>query len=308
MEKIFLLFFFFTCGKIFSQETCAKNIAAPVLSETARKEFEQKLSSAEADYRKDSTNADAIIWYGRRKAYLGHYLEAIDIFTRGIELHPGDARFYRHRGHRYISIRCFDKAISDFEQAALLIKGKGDEVEPDGLPNAKNIPTSTLQSNIWYHLGLALFIKGEHKKAAKAYEKCLAVATNDDMYVATVNWSYLNLLKLKEYKKAGKLLNSVNPNAVIIENQDYWKLYDNLYSDKPYTKDVNAAANLMLKEAGQLGVSTISFAVGFYCLAKGYDEKAQEFFKKAVSTNQWSSFGFIAAEAELSRITRISAN
>ena len=39
-------------------------------------------------------------------------------YTEGIEKFPQDARFYRHRGHRYISIREFDRAIRDFEHAA----------------------------------------------------------------------------------------------------------------------------------------------------------------------------------------------
>ena len=60
---------------------------------------------AKADYDADPMDADNIIWYGRRTAYLGDYREAIRIFSEGIEKHPGDARMYRHRGHRYISIR-----------------------------------------------------------------------------------------------------------------------------------------------------------------------------------------------------------
>jgi hypothetical protein len=35
----------------------------------------------------------------------------------GIGQFPKDARFYRHRGHRYISSRCFDLAIKDFKKA-----------------------------------------------------------------------------------------------------------------------------------------------------------------------------------------------
>ena len=62
---------------------------------------------------------------------------------------------YRHRGHRYVSIREFDRAIADLEYAATLIEGTEDEIEPDGMPNAMNIPVSSLHSNIWYHLGLA---------------------------------------------------------------------------------------------------------------------------------------------------------
>ena len=278
------------------------SIVAPQLSENTRKEFEQKLSGAKTEYEKNTTDADAIVWYGRRTAYLGDYMKAIDIFTKGISIHPGDARLYRHRGHRYITVRCFDKAISDFKKAAQIIKGKPDEVEPDGLPNTKNIPTSTLQSNIWYHLGLAYFIKGDYKKAAKAYKRCLKVSTNDDMYIATFNWAYLTLLKLGKSKQAKELYYSFNRNAEIIENFDYLRIYYNLYTNKPYEKDVDKDASLMMKDMGPLSIATMSFAVGYYCLVKGYKEKASFYFQKAVTTNQWSSFGYIAAEAQLAKM------
>ena len=42
-----------------------------------------------------------------------------------------------------------------------LVAAKPDEVEPDGAPNARGIPRSTLQSNIWYHLGLAQYLAGD---------------------------------------------------------------------------------------------------------------------------------------------------
>lgn len=285
---------------ITSAQPCVP-IVSPQLSESARNELEAKLATAKLAYEKDSINADALIWYGRRTAYLGRYLEAIDIFSKGMRLHPTDARFYRHRGHRYITLRCFDQAILDLTKAAALIKGRADEIEPDGLPNAQNIPTGTLQSNIWYHLGLAYFIKGEHKKAVNAYENCLAVSKNDDMYVATFNWAYLNLLRLKKFKEAEELFNSVNRNAELIENFDYWKVFNNIYVDQPYESEIDAKADLIMKDASLTGIATISYAIGCYCLVKGYKEKARSYFEKAIQTNQWSSFGFIAAETELSK-------
>ena len=54
-----------------------------------------------------------------------------------------------------MTVRELDNAIADFERATELTEGQPDEVDPDGLPNALGIPTSTLQFNIWYHLALA---------------------------------------------------------------------------------------------------------------------------------------------------------
>lgn len=299
--KSFLAFIFLNLSFLTAVAQPCAPIVAPPISETARTELESKLATAKIAYEKDSTDAEALIWYGRRLAYLGRYMEAISIFSKGIQLYPTDARFYRHRGHRYITVRCFDQAIADLARAGELIKGRTDEMEPDGIPNAQNIPTSTLQSNTWYHLGLAYFIKGEHKKAQDAYKKCLAVSKNDDMYVATFNWSYLNLLKLKKYDDARDLYHTVNRYAELIENFDYWKVFNSIYVDQPYESEVDPKADLILKDASTTGIATMSFAIGYYCLVKGYTEKARQYFEKAISTNQWASFGFIAAEAELSK-------
>ena len=166
-----------------------------------------KLSKYDAlsDARKDvetEASADHLIWLGRRTAYLGQYKQAIRIFTEGAEKFRDDPRFLRHRGHRLITLRCFDLAISDLKRAAKLTKGKPDEIEPDGLPNARNIPTSTLQSNIWYHLGLAHYLKGDFKAALNAYREAMKVSKNPDMLVATTHWLYMTLRRLGRTKEA----------------------------------------------------------------------------------------------------------
>src|SRR5688500_17438310 len=129
-------------------------LSRPVLPEETRRRYEEALAEARLRSSADPGDADAMIWLGRRTAYLGRHRDAIEIYTRGIQRHPRDARFFRHRGHRYITIRDFDRAIDDLERAASIVSGREDEIEPDGIPNARNTPTSTLQANIWDHLGL----------------------------------------------------------------------------------------------------------------------------------------------------------
>jgi tetratricopeptide (TPR) repeat protein len=276
-------------------------IVAPTLTENTRKDFEQKLAIARMDYEKDSGNADAIIWYGRRTAYLGDYTKAIEIFSKGIKLHPRDARLYRHRGHRYLTIRCFDKAIADFKKATQLTKGKPDEVEPDGLPNAKNIPTSTLQSNSWYHLGICYFLRGQYTKSAKALQHCLVLSKNPDMYVATANWLNIAYRKLGKFKEAIGLFNSIDQKAELIESGDYLKILE-MYTHKSTEKEIDSYAAMLSANDQTVGSATINFGVGYYALLFGHRQKAVTYFKKALASNQWSSFGYIAAEAELARL------
>lgn len=299
IKAILAVLFLMAFGQFAYTQTCAVTAreVKPVLSDAARAEYDQKLAEAKAAFTAKPRDADAIIWLGRRTAYLGDYKAAINIFTEGISKFPNDARFYRHRGHRYISLRCFDDAISDFEKAARLIKGKPDEIEPDGLPNAKNIPTSTLQSNIWYHLGLAYYLKGDFKDALRAYRESAKVSTNNDMKVATAYWHYMTLRRMGKEKEAKRVLEPFAGEIDLIENTDYLKMIK-LNRGEAKADDLLAS---ITGEANTLGSASLGYGVGNYFLYNGDKEKALEVFKKIVAGNQWSSFGYIAAEAELKR-------
>ena len=276
-------------------QTCLETSKSvtPVISKEARKVYETKLAEAKADYDKNP-DATATVWLGRRIAYLGDYKESIKIFSEGINKFPKDARFYRHRGHRFITIRCFDEAIKDFEKAAKLVKGKEDEIEPDGLPNSRNIPTSTLQSNIYYHLGLAYYLKGNFKKALKAYQECLKVSKNNDMAVATIHWLYMTLRRLGKNAEAQKTVAMVEDNLDIIENDDYYKLIK-LYQGKLKPED------LLKLDTDSLGNVSLGYGVGNWYLYNRKTEEAFKIFRQINIGNQWASFGFIAAEAVLRR-------
>ena len=273
----------------------AQEIAPPLTRDT-RREFEAKLTEARKNAETEP-NAHNLIWLGRRTAYLGHYKDAIKIFTQGVEKFPDDARFLRHRGHRFITLRCFDLAIADLKHAAKLIKGKPDQVEPDGLPNARNIPTSTLQSNIWYHLGLAHYLKGDFKAALDAYREAVKVSTNSDMLVATMHWQYMTLRRLGRKKEAAEVVAAIKPDLELIENADYLKLI-RLYQGK-------TTADELLKEitgdASTVSKASIGYGLGNWFLYNDRRDEAEKIFRQVILGNQWASFGHIAAEVELSR-------
>jgi len=292
-----LVFFCFCCSPVLAQ-TClqhAEEVAPPLTRET-RREFETKLTKARKNAETEPS-ADNLIWLGRRIAYLGHYKDAIKVFTQGAENFPDDARFLRHRGHRFITLRCFDLAIADLNRAAKLTKGKPDQVEPDGLPNARNIPTSTLQSNIWYHLGLAHYLKGDFKSALKAYREAEKVSTNPDMLVATAHWHYMTLRRLGRTKEATKVVNAIKPDLDVIENGDYYKLV-RMYQGKMSSEE-------LLKEFGgegsALSKASIGYGLGNWFLYNGQRDEAEKVFRQIILGNQWASFGHIAAEVELGR-------
>jgi tetratricopeptide (TPR) repeat protein len=278
----------------------------PTLSAETLKTYETKFAEAQMAYAA-APSADSLIWLGRRTAYLGNYKESIKRFTQGIEKFPTDARFYRHRGHRFITIRCFDDAIKDFTAALDIIKKYKikDEIEPDGLPNARNTPTSTLWTNIYYHLGLAHYLKGDFNKALTAFMSCFSNAKNDDMRVAAAHWIYMTARRFDREKEAKEFISKeIKDEPDIIENADYYKLVQ-LYKGKLKSED-------LLKEIGAetntLSNASLGYGLGNWFLYNGENEKALKIFRQITSGNQWASFGYIAAEVELARLEREREN
>ena len=181
-----------------------RSFFAPELAGDAKKRLEDNLTAATADFVKNPDDVRNIVRMGRRLAYLSRYREAIEVFSRGVAKFPSDARPLRHRAHRYITTRQFDQAIVDFEKAAKLMAGKPNEGEPDGAPGRRPTPSATLKFNIYYHLGLAYYLKGDFAKALTAYRECMKYSTdNDDSLVATSDWLYMTLRRLGQ-KEIGR--------------------------------------------------------------------------------------------------------
>lgn len=254
------------------------------------------LAQAEKTLAANPKDGEAIIWVGRRLGYLWRYNDAIAMFTRGIEMDPNNPKFYRHRGHRYISIRQFDRAVADLEKAAQLIKGKPDEIEPDGAPNPAGKPRSTLQFNIWYHLALAHYLNGDYAKAHDAWVECMKVSNNDDSIVATSDWLWMTLMRMNRKAEAAKVLERITPKMEILENGSYHRrllMYKGL--EKP-------EALLDTAKADDVTIATQGYGVGNYYYVTGNTARARQVFQQVTAGGGWNAFGFIAAEADLQRI------
>lgn len=260
-----------------------------------RVEQEAHLEAARAAFEADPDDATSLVWVGRRLGYLGRHAEAIEAFTEGVERFHGDARFLRHRGHRRISLRQLDEAITDLEAGLASVEGQPDQVEPDGLPNARNQPTSTLQTNLWYHLGLARYLEGDWAGARDAYQACFELAANPDMQVAAAYWLVLSLERLGERESARAVLDGIGTDLDIIENDDYHQLL------LLFRGEADAEALLARNEPGTLGFSSTGYGVGAWHLVNGRADAAYEVFREVVAGPGWSAFGYLAAEAELAR-------
>jgi len=271
------------------------SLVPPATGDSARAAQWTQLDSAHAAVVAAPDDPDAWIWLGRRLAYLGYYREAIAAYTAGLERWPDEPRLLRHRGHRWITVRQLDSAVYDLAGAAQLTYDRADAVEPDGQPNARGIPTSTLQFNIWYHLGLAYYLRGEFPRALQAYRECMDVSGNPDAIVATTHWLYMTLRRMDSTAAAARVLEPITADMDVIENGAYHRLLL-MYKGELTPED-------LLGDAGDDDVqnATAAYGVGNWWLSNGDTTRALDLFRRIVTGPQWAAFGHIAAEADLAR-------
>ncbi|MFN0133269.1 MAG: hypothetical protein ACKVW3_12185 [Phycisphaerales bacterium] len=276
-----------------------RRLDAPQPPTGRRQSLEADLARAEAALAAAPRDEDAAIWRGRRLAYLGRYREAIDAYSLALVDHPASYRLLRHRGHRWITLREFDRATDDLARAADLARGAPDEIEPDGAPNPANRPRSTTQSNIYYHLGLAHYLSRRFAVAHNAYLEGLPYArVNDDMLVATTYWLYLTNRRLGHDAEAAALLAAITPTMEIMENSAYHRLLL-LFKGEITPEEVAAA-----RDEGEIADATIGYGLGMYWWLRGDRKQAEQMWRGVLRGPNWVAFGFIAAEVEIARLQK----
>jgi len=254
------------------------------------------VAKADAALAADPANLDLLLAAARARDELWRYSEAIQLYTRGIEKAPEDFRFYRFRGHRYISTRQFDKALPDLDKAWKLA------------------PTSF---DVAYHLGLAHYMLGRYDRAAEAYGRCLDQAgrpatgpklpegfrscaesvADDNARVSITEWQYRALRRAGRAEDAKKLIESITDGMKVTTNDIYYRsllVYRGLRTEEQVFDPTKLTGNQL---------PTLGYALANYHLLEGRKQKACELFRRMVEEKAWSAFGYIAAEAELVRGT-----
>lgn len=254
-----------------------------------------QIAAADSALAEDPDDVDRIIAAARVRRNFWQYRQAMDLYTRAIELAPEDWRPYRFRGHRHISLRDFDSAIGDLETARTLA------------------PTNW---DVSYHLGLAYFLAGRFGDAADEYLRCLSLgddpearaAQTDDFrscsqnqddpesQVAMTEWAVRAALRDGRSDTVSGLLDGISPEMPVTENVAY---HHDLLMYKGLV-DIDELLNPGPDAPYRL--ETVGYGVANWLIAHGEDERAAELLRRLVEDPWWPGFGRIAAEVELARM------
>ena len=129
-----------------------KPLYRPAVPEASRAKLEADVAAA-FEMAKQEPSAEAIIWLGRRTAYLGKFREAIRVYTGGLQaLSVGSADASPSRPSLRDGARTGHGAIADLQTAGGLIKGsrtrssRTDSRTREGFRRARSTRTSGITS------------------------------------------------------------------------------------------------------------------------------------------------------------------
>jgi tetratricopeptide (TPR) repeat protein len=232
------------------------------------------IARAQSALAADPRNVGRYVALGVAQSGARQFRDAIETFTRGLEIAPNNALLYRWRGHRYLSTRQFDKAEADLARGSQL--------------------DSTIYGN-WYHLGIVRFVKGDFNGAADAFRHALPKAPDAGELAGSTDWLWMSLARAGRMAEAKKHLDAHTDTLPI----------NNAYSRrlKLYRNEIKPVDALTDADTGDVNVATIAYGVGNWWLVHGDTSRARAYFDYSVMSGGWPGFGFIMSEVDLKRTT-----
>jgi tetratricopeptide (TPR) repeat protein len=231
------------------------------------------IARAELALAADPRDVERIIQLGVAQSGARQFREAIRTFTRGLAVAPNDARLYRWRGHRYLSVRELDRAMDDLVRGSRL---------------------DSTNYGIWYHLGIVRYLRGEFGEAASAFARAQPRAPDAGELVGSTDWLWMSLMRAGRAADARAML-SRRPDSLAVANAYARRL--RLYRGEIRPEDVFTPA-----DTADVQVATLAYGVGNWHLTRGDTAEARAWFDRAVRSGGWAGFGFMASEAELRRL------
>ena len=231
------------------------------------------IARAQAALAADPKNVQRYVDLGVAQSGARQFREAIETFSKGLEIDPNNALLLRWRGHRYLSTRQFAKAHTD------LVNG--------------SIIDSTIYG-IWYHLGIVRFVRGDFNGAAKAFEKALPIAPDSGERAGSTDWLWMSLSRAGRKAEANAML-AGHPDVPPANNAYTTRL-------KLYRGEIKPEAVLTKADTADIQVATLSYGLGNWYLLRGDKRRARMWFERSIASGGWPAFGFILSEVELDRM------
>ncbi|MGQ0702895.1 MAG: tetratricopeptide repeat protein, partial [Gemmatimonadales bacterium] len=231
------------------------------------------IARAEAALAKDSRNVALLIQLGQAQSGARQFREAIATFTRGLEIAPDDPMLHRWRGHRYLSVREFDRALADLTRGFRL---------------------DSTNYGILYHLGIVRFAQGDFAGAADAFRRAQRRAPEAGELAGSTDWLWMALQRAGRAAEATAMLDG-RPDSLPGSNAYTQRL-------RLYRGEIGTDAVITPADTSDIALATLRYGIGNWYLVRGDPTRARQWFERSIASGGWPAFGFILSEVELRRL------
>jgi tetratricopeptide (TPR) repeat protein len=194
-------------------------------------------------------DVERLIRLGVAQSGARQFRAAIRTFTRGIALAPRNATLYRWRGHRYLSVREFDRAAADLSRGLAL---------------------DSANYGIWYHLGVLRYVRGDFAGAAAAFARAQPLAPDAGELAGATDWRWMSLARAGRRAAADSMLRT-RPDSLPTTVAYAQRL-------RLYRGEVGPEAVLTPADTSDVAVATLSYGVGNWHLVRGDTAEARRWF------------------------------
>jgi Flp pilus assembly protein TadD len=233
------------------------------------------IARAKAALDADQKNVQRYIDLGVAQSGARQFREAIATFTKGMAIAPDNPLLYRWRGHRYLSVREFDKAQADLTKGLAL--------------------DSTLYG-ILYHLGIVRFVRGDFAGAAALFARAQPRAPDAGELTGSTDWLWMSLMRAGRKAEAQAMLDR-HPDSLAVDSAYAYARRLRLYRGQ-----IGPDALFAPADTADVQVATLAYGLGNWYLVRGDTARAKEQFQRSVKSGGWPGFGFIVSEVELRRL------
>ena len=214
-----------------------------------------------------------IIDLGVAQSGARQFREAIATFTRGLDIEPTNALLLRWRGHRYLSVRDFDRAFADLTRGGAI----------DGS-----------FYGIWYHLGVVQYLRGDFADAAASFAKAQPIAPDAGELAGATDWLWMSLSRAGRAAEAKAMLDR-RPDTKPVTNAYTRRL-------QLYRGEIGPDSVVTPADTDEVQVATLAYGLGNWYLVRGDKAQARKWFERSIQSGGWPGFGFIVSEVELRRL------
>jgi tetratricopeptide (TPR) repeat protein len=242
----------------------------------AQKDNGKALAAADRAIADAPGDADAHLLRCRALAGLRRHEDAVAACTEAVRLEPLNPEALRDRGHYYLNLGRVEPALADLIRAESLTKS---------------------DRGIYYHLGMAHYLKGDFVSAAAAFGACSKNSSDEGERIECQAWQYPSLRRAGRDEDARTLLGSITARSLAGHPGNY---LDRLLLFTGARSEQEVADTMSVE--GALSETTVGYSLGLWHLLQGRPAQARSYFQRVLATGYTTSWGYRAAASDMARL------